>query len=171
MDFAPHKKFVATDKGSICYFVAGPETSTQTVMLLHGLSSNHTTWLTFMEMLATFGIRSIAPDLRGHGFSEKSKQKTWYTFPVFAEDIHRIADEEHLQKFDVVGYSFGGYIALAYAAEHPETLRSLSLVKRKLHESIALRTIFAICPRARHIPGTVLAWLSRPRRARAVSLF
>jgi pimeloyl-ACP methyl ester carboxylesterase len=162
MDFAPHKKFVATSKGSICYFVAGPETSTQTVMLLHGLSSNHTTWLTFMETLATFGIRSIAPDLRGHGFSEKSKQKTWYTFPVFAEDIHRIADEEHLQKFDVVGYSFGGYIALAYAAEHPETLRSLSLVSANFMNPLHYGPFSPFAPAlATFLDGA--AWLSRPQ--------
>ena len=61
----------------------GPRQSARTVMLLHGLSSNHTTWLNFMETLAARGIRSIAPDLRGHGFSDKSKHKAWYALSVF----------------------------------------------------------------------------------------
>ncbi len=162
MDFIPEKKAVATGKGDISYFTAGPATSTQTVMLLHGLSSNHTTWLTLMEKLATKGIRSIAPDLRGHGFSDMSKQKAWYTFPVFADDIRRIAEQEQLQKFDMVGYSFGGYVALAYAAANPEALRSLALVSTNFMNPLHYGPFSMITT-----PGIVfldiMAWLTYPQ--------
>jgi pimeloyl-ACP methyl ester carboxylesterase len=162
MNFIPEKKFATTSKGDICYFTAGPATSAQTVMLLHGLSSNHTTWLNFMETLAARGIRSIAPDLRGHGFSDKSKHKASYELPVFVEDIRRIALREHLQKFDVVGYSFGGYVALAYAAAHPATVRSLSLVSANFMNPLHYGPFSPFAPALAAFLDC-LAWLSRPQ--------
>jgi pimeloyl-ACP methyl ester carboxylesterase len=162
MDLTLEKKSVATDKGNISYFAAGPATSTQTVVLLHGLSSNHTTWLTLMEKLAAQGIRSIAPDLRGHGLSDMSKEKSWYTFPVFAQDIRRITEQERLRKFDMVGYSFGGYIAIAYAAAHPESLRSLALVSTNFMNPLRYGPFSAITR-----PGILfldtMAWLAYPQ--------
>jgi pimeloyl-ACP methyl ester carboxylesterase len=163
MNFVPEKKTVATDKGDIYYFTAGPAESAQTVMLLHGLSSNHTTWLTLMEKLSAQGVRSIAPDLRGHGFSDMSKEKSWYTFPVFTEDIRRIALQEQLQKFDMVGYSFGGYIALAYAAAYPESLRSLALASTNFVNPLRYGPFSAITPAGIAFLDT-LAWLTYPQR-------
>jgi pimeloyl-ACP methyl ester carboxylesterase len=162
MDFTPQKKIIETGKGNICYFMAGPADAKQTVMLLHGLSSNHTTWLAFMETLAAQSIRCIAPDLRGHGFSDMSKQKAWYTFPVFADDIRRIAREERLQKFDMVGYSFGGYVALAYAIAHPDSLRSLALVSTNFMNPLQYGPFSRFTPAAIAFCETV-AWLTRPQ--------
>lgn len=162
MDFVPLKKYVATEKGDIYYFTAGPASSDQTVILLHGLSSNHTTWLALMETLAKQGIRSIAPDLRGHGFSDKSKRKAWYVLPVFVEDIHHIVLQEQLQKMDMVGYSFGGYIALAYAAAYPASLRTLALVSANFMNPLHYKSFSPWAPAlATFLDG--IAWLSYPQ--------
>jgi len=162
MDFAPEKKFVATGRGDIYYFAAGPAESARTVMLLHGLSSNHTTWLPLMEILAARGIRSIAPDLRGHGFSDKSKNRSWYSLDVFSDDIRRIVLAEQLQKFDMVGYSFGGYIAIAYAAEKSESLRSLTLVSANFMNPLRYGSFSFMAPAlVAFVSG--LAWLCYPQ--------
>lgn len=160
MDFNPEKKFVVTNKGKIYYFAAGPIASSQTVVLLHGLSSNHTTWLPFMKILAAWGIRSIAPDLRGHGFSDQSKERAWYALPVFAEDIYRIAEQERLQKFDMVGYSFGGYVALAYAGAHPASLHTLTLISANSMNPLYYRTLSPLAPVIAAFFES-LAWLCR----------
>jgi pimeloyl-ACP methyl ester carboxylesterase len=163
MDFTPDKKFITTDKGDIYYFTAGPVVSPRTVMLLHGLSSNHTTWLPFMEKLASLGIRSIAPDLRGHGFSDKSKHKSWYVLSAFADDICRIARAEQLQKFDMVGYSFGGYVALSYAAANPESLRSLAIVSANFMNPLHYRRPFSALAPLCAAFANGLAWLTYPQ--------
>jgi pimeloyl-ACP methyl ester carboxylesterase len=165
MNFSPEKKSIVTDKGDIYYFTAGPEESDQAVILLHGLSSNHTTWLTLMEKLAAQGIRSIAPDLRGHGFSDKSKKKDWYALSIFTKDVRQIIEKERLQKFDMVGYSFGGYIALAYAAENPETLRSLALVSTNFMNPLHYGP-FSAFAKASSAFCNAMAWLTYPQRRR-----
>ncbi len=162
MDFVPLKKFARTDKGDICYFVAGPASSDRTVVLLHGLSSNHTTWLPFMETLAAQGIQSIAPDLRGHGFSDKSKHKAWYALPVFVEDIRCIALTEQLQKMDIVGYSFGGYVALAYAATYPASLRTLTLVSANFMNPLHYKPFSFLAPALAAFLNCI-AWISYPQ--------
>ncbi|MGB7957911.1 MAG: alpha/beta hydrolase [Minisyncoccia bacterium] len=162
MSFSPEKKSVATDKGDICYFIAGPAAGDHAVMLLHGLSSNHTTWLPLMETLAAQGIRSVAPDLRGHGFSDKSKRKAWYTLPVFVEDVRRIAEQERLQKMDMVGYSFGGYVALSYAAAYPASLRTLALVSANFMNPLHYKPFSFLAPAlATLVDGA--GWLFRPQ--------
>ena len=161
MDLSLEKKYLRTDKGDVCYFIAGPAHPAQTVMLLHGLSSNHTTWLALMKMLAESGIRTIAPDLRGHGFSDKTREKSHYALPVFAEDIRRIAQAERLQKFDMVGYSFGGYVALSYAAAYPASLRSLTLVSTNFMNPLHYRFFSPLAP-ALVAFAESLAWLSSP---------
>ena len=162
MNFSPEKKSVATGTGDIFYFTAGPAASARTVMLLHGLSSNHTTWLTFMETLAARGIRVIAPDIRGHGFSDKSKRKAWYALPVFVEDVRRIAKQEQLQKFDMVGYSFGGYVAISYAGTYPGSLRTLSLVSANFMNPLHYGPLSPFAPvLAVFVSG--LAWLTYPQ--------
>jgi pimeloyl-ACP methyl ester carboxylesterase len=162
MSFSLEKKVVATEKGGIYYFVAGPASSARSVMLLHGLSSNHTTWLPLMKTLAGQGIRCIAPDLRGHGFSDKSKKKAWYALPVFAEDVRRIAREERLQKMDMVGYSFGGYVALAYAAAYPASLRTLALVSANFMNPLRYTSFSFLAPALATLVDGV-AWLSLPQ--------
>ena len=160
--FIPEKKSITTDKGDVYYFVAGPKKSGRTVMLLHGLSSNHTTWLPFMEKLVDMGVRVVAPDLRGHGFSDKSKRKEWYELPVFVEDVRRIALAERLQKFDMVGYSFGGYVATAYAAAHPKSLRSLALVSANFMNPLHYGPFSALAPFCVKLANDI-AWLIQPQ--------
>jgi pimeloyl-ACP methyl ester carboxylesterase len=162
MDFMPEKRFIKTDQGDIFYFTAGPATGERAVVLLHGLSSNHTTWLPLMETLAKQGVRSIAPDLRGHGFSDKSKHRTRYTLPIFVRDIRLIAEQEQLQKIDLVGYSFGGYVALAYAAAYPASLRTLALVSTNFMNPLHYGPFSRLAPAlATLVDGA--GWLSYPQ--------
>lgn len=162
MNLHSEKKSVATKKGSIVYFAAGPKDAPRTAMLLHGLSSNHTTWLNFMERFATENIRTIVPDLRGHGFSDQSKKRDWYDFSVFADDLAAIAEQEQLSAFDLTGYSFGGYVAITYAAAHPEKLRSLALVSANFMNPLRYGRFSPIAPAAAAFVDS-LAWLTYPQ--------
>ena len=170
MNFHPEKRSVATEKGSIVYFTAGPEDASRTAVLLHGLSSNHTTWLNFMERFAAENIRTIVPDLRGHGFSDQSKKRPWYAFPVFAEDLAAIADRERLSAFDLTGYSFGGYVALAFAAAYPDKLRSLALVSANFMNPLHYGRFSKIAPAAATFVDS-LAWLTYPQSLRKYRYF
>ncbi|MFA5098902.1 MAG: alpha/beta hydrolase [Candidatus Paceibacterota bacterium] len=122
------QKSAETGKGKIAYFCDMSFPGRPTVVLLHGLSSNHTTWEGPMKFLHERKYNVLAPDLRGHGFSDKSKNKELYRMPVFSDDLNKIIKKENINNFVLVGYSFGGQIALEYIDKHPENVKGLILI-------------------------------------------
>ena len=123
-----NQKFIETANGRIYYFLDQPYPERPTVIFLHGLSANHTTGDNITDALRHFQLNFLLPDLRGHGHSDKSKNKDFYKLSVFTEDLKKIIQQENLSKVILIGYSFGGYIALDYAAKNPASVASLILI-------------------------------------------
>ncbi|OGF51694.1 hypothetical protein A3H04_03505 [Candidatus Giovannonibacteria bacterium RIFCSPLOWO2_12_FULL_43_11c] len=122
------KKTIESSRGTICYFKTAHVSGRPTVIFLHGLSANHTTWLNIMEKIAANGYNAIAPDIRGHGESDMAKERSRYRLEIFSNDIELIVKNEGLEKFVLVGYSFGGGIAIDYTIKHPSRVFGLVLV-------------------------------------------
>lgn len=122
------QKFIETAQGQIFYHTDRSFVGTPTVVFLHGLSSNHTTWINIMAKLHESGYNSLALDLRGHGHSDKRKHRANYKFPIFSADLKQILDQENLNKVILAGYSFGGYIALDFINRHPKQVAGLILI-------------------------------------------
>jgi pimeloyl-ACP methyl ester carboxylesterase len=135
-------KFVETGKGRIYYkFIAGaisrsreiapaaePIFAKPTLIFLHGLSANHTTWTAVAEQFNRLGYDCLLPDMRGHGYSDKTKSRSLYHLPVFADDLDLIFKKENLSEVVLIGYSFGGSVALRYAVDHPGSVKNLVLI-------------------------------------------
>jgi pimeloyl-ACP methyl ester carboxylesterase len=56
----------------------------RTALLIHGLIDDHGTWHDVIPELVTRGYRVLAPDLRGHGHSDRCDD---YRLAEFAEDL------------------------------------------------------------------------------------
>jgi proline iminopeptidase len=77
--------------------------------------------------LARHGIRLIIPDQRGHGESSSGKDAE-YTHGTWAADARGLAQHLGLPRFALLGHSYGGFLALEYAARWPRSLTHLILV-------------------------------------------
>lgn len=103
-----------------------PERPRACLVFLHGFGGWATQWKHQLRVLADDN-RVIAPDLRGHGHSDKPHSA--YTMQEFLDDLHALLDQLDVQEpFFLAGHSFGGAIAAEYAAAHPDRLRGLILV-------------------------------------------
>ncbi|KKR21333.1 MAG: Carboxylesterase (Est-1) [Parcubacteria group bacterium GW2011_GWE2_39_37] len=122
------KDFVRTALGNIHYFYNDSFAEKATVVFLHGLSANHTTWLETAEILHHNGFNFLALDLRGHGMSDKSSVKEFYQIKTFAEDLGLVLAKENISKFFLVGYSFGGVVALDYVLNQKNLPRGMVLI-------------------------------------------
>jgi pimeloyl-ACP methyl ester carboxylesterase len=110
----PNVKLWVTDTG-------GPG---DPVILLHANTGTTENWQKQTPFVAQAGYRVIAFDRPGWG---KSIVDPGVKPISAAENLDALADHLKLNKFHLVGVAGGGYIALDYAAWHPERLNSLVL--------------------------------------------
>ncbi|MFN7671647.1 MAG: alpha/beta fold hydrolase [Planctomycetota bacterium] len=97
-------------------------------VLLHGYPLDHRMW-DAVRHGELAGRRTLAAlDLRGHGDSPAAGDDA-HAMERFADDVAAVvAALAPDGRADVIGLSMGGYAALAFAARHPQRLRSLALV-------------------------------------------
>ena len=72
--------------------------------------------------------RVITFDHRGHGDSPNTGDAPTYTFDQLVADMSSLVDRLGLDRFDLLGHSMGGVVAMRYALRHPERVRSLVLM-------------------------------------------
>lgn len=107
----------------IRYYVAGRG---EPVVLIHGYGASVVTnWRMSGCMDALAGqYRVLAPDLRGHGHSEKPLHASDYSTSQLAEDVLAVLDNEGIGAARIVGYSMGGMVALHLLLEFPDRVRA-----------------------------------------------
>ncbi|MFS3127009.1 alpha/beta fold hydrolase [Nocardioides sp. Bht2] len=97
------------------------------VVLLHGFPQRGSSWDQVAEILHQQGFRTFAPDQRGYSPGARPKGRKPYRVPELVSDIaaliDRIGEPVHL-----VGHDWGSIVAWSTAAEHPESIRSLTAV-------------------------------------------
>jgi pimeloyl-ACP methyl ester carboxylesterase len=87
------------------------------VFLVHGWCCDHTYFAPQVRHFAARGHRVVAVDLRGHGESDKPRQR--YAMQDFADDLAWMYQRLELTKPVVVGHSMGGIVAFDLAARYP----------------------------------------------------
>ncbi len=95
------------------------------LLLLHGLACDHTTWTPVIDRLAR-KYTVIAPDLLGHGLSDKPRAD--YTLGGYANGMRDLITVLGIDKVTVVGHSFGGGVAMQFAYQFPERTQRVMLV-------------------------------------------
>lgn len=95
------------------------------LVLIHGLLGNLAFWYfsVLPELLRDF--RVCLYDMRGHGRSDMPR--SGYRSAEMAEDLRGLLDHLGIEHAHVAGHSFGGAVALHYAAHYPQRVLSLTL--------------------------------------------
>jgi len=96
-----------------------------TILLVHGMAGSSRTWREVLPSLAGHH-RVLAPDLVGHGRSEKPPGD--YSLGAFANLLRDLLDALGIEHVTVVGQSLGGGIAMQFAYQFPERVDRLVLV-------------------------------------------
>jgi proline-specific peptidase len=101
-----------------------PSTSQLPIVLVHGGPGSPSFYLEPLEALGD-ERRVIVYDQLGAGRSDFGPQPEHWNIPDFVEDLHRLTTELGLDRFHLLGHSWGGMLALAYVAAHPGRVVSL----------------------------------------------
>jgi non-heme chloroperoxidase len=94
------------------------------LVLLHGYPDSWQSWSPIMPLLPD-RYRVIAPDLRGHGDSDRPAGG--YTTADMARDVIALLDARGVRRAVLVGHSMGSFVAQEIAVQAPERVSALVL--------------------------------------------
>ncbi len=103
----------------------GPEQGLP-VIALHGWLDNANSFARLAPRLK--GLRIVALDLAGHGYSEHRPPGAGYALADYAHDVLRVAEQLGWQRFALMGHSLGAIICVQLAAALPERVSHLALI-------------------------------------------
>lgn len=95
------------------------------LVLLHGLASQSHIYDLVAPLLAK-SLRVVALDQRGHG--ESGAPDSGYDFASVGADLAAFFDALGFRRAVIVGHSWGGNVALEFAATHPNRVAALVFV-------------------------------------------
>ena len=95
------------------------------ILLIHGLSCNMTVWKEYIPIFLSWGHQIIAPDLRGHG---KSDKKADISFEKAAKDLKLILKKEGIEGVIILANCFGVGVALNYCKLYGESVRKMVFI-------------------------------------------
>ena len=93
------------------------------LLLLHAAAGSSTAWAEQTPMFVAAGYRVIAIDMRGFGRTraQPGKEAAGST----AGDIEALVEKLGLPPFYLLGTAFGGFGAIEYALDNPDSLKAL----------------------------------------------
>lgn len=100
----------------------------EAVVLLHGFPEAGSSWSGMTPGLVAAGYRVLAPDQRGYSPGARPSGAAAYRLDRLVADVLSLADNAGLDRFHVVGHDWGGAVAWALAASHPDRLRTLAVL-------------------------------------------
>jgi pimeloyl-ACP methyl ester carboxylesterase len=104
--------------------------------LLHGVGLNQSIWAEQVKALAS-DFQVITYDLLGHGGSAAVTASA--PLSNWVGQLYDVVRDLALEKFTLMGFSFGGLIAQAYAAQHSRMIDRLVLMSTVYDRSEAER--------------------------------
>lgn len=104
----------------------GSTAATEAVVFVHGNPGTGSDWTSLLEPVGQFG-RGVALDMPGFGNADKPKSFT-YTVDGYATHLAGALDQLGITRAHVVAHDFGGPWALAWAAAHPDSFASATLI-------------------------------------------
>ncbi len=97
-----------------------------TILILHGWGSGAKNWNQVRKLLEKQGYKVFVPDLPG--FGENPPPKEAWTISDYTIWVEKFAVKNNLDRFFLMGHSFGGSVAVKFTLKYPKKIKKLFLV-------------------------------------------
>lgn len=98
------------------------------LIFVHG-STGDLSWATAHAAALSSDLRAVSYSRRFHSPNDPPHDDDRYALQVHVADLASFLDELDFDPAHIVGHSYGAYVAVALAIEHPELVRSLVLAE------------------------------------------
>ncbi len=109
------------------YLAAGP-TYGKPVILLHGFPQFADVWIPLLDKLGALGFRAMALEQRGYSPKARPIDVEEYSLSKLNADVLALVDHLGWPRFHLIGHDWGGFLAWALAAKHPDRVQSLTVL-------------------------------------------
>ena len=106
---------------------AGPSDG-EPVVLLHGFPQDASAWDRVAPALHQHGLRTLAPNQRGYCAGARPEGRSPYRLRETTADVLALLDDAGLKSAHIVGHDWGGIVAWALGAWHPDRVRTLTVL-------------------------------------------
>lgn len=106
-----------------------PADDVDTVVLIHGFLDLAWGWEETVKSGLGGRYHVVAPDLRGHGDSDRVGAGGYYHFADYVADVASLIEKLAGPRVSLVGHSMGGSVASYYAGTFPERVHRLALLE------------------------------------------
>ncbi len=132
--FPPRGRFVEAAGAKIHYVEMGPASPEGAVIVLvHGASGNAGDMVASLMPALAEHHRVLAFDRPGHGWSERPRLLEMTNPATQAHVLHEALSKLGVGKPVMLGHSWGGAVATAYALEFPDALSGLLVLSGATH--------------------------------------
>lgn len=123
-----HVQAVRFPDGERLQVVRAGEPAAPVVLLLHGWGGSAYNFRRMIGPLVAGGLSVVAPELRGHGGSDKPLDHSKYSSGAMVAQVIALLDQLGIRPAVVVGHSIGGAITLDLAVARPDLVPAAVLV-------------------------------------------
>lgn len=133
-----------------------PDPGRPTVLLIHGFLDSAWGWDATCRAGLADRFHVVAPDMRGHGDSDRAGAGGYYHFADYLADVAALLDHLPDGPLAIAGHSMGGTIASYFAGVFPERACRLALLEGMGPAELPLAQ-----------PDRIRAWIAGWRKARS----
>ncbi|WP_432561187.1 alpha/beta fold hydrolase [Kineococcus sp. SYSU DK003] len=108
---------------------AGPATG-EVVVCLHGFPQGPEAYDAVVPRLTAQGLRVLVPEQRGYCATARPPRPRDYALRELVADVLAVADAAGAERVHLLGHDWGGVVAWATAAWHPDRVASLTVLSQ-----------------------------------------
>jgi pimeloyl-ACP methyl ester carboxylesterase len=102
------------------------KTASETIVMIHGMLTNLSVFYLKIAPKLAEKYHIVLYDMRGHGLSEIAS--SGYDLSSMSNDLCELLTVLGLKKVHLVGYSYGGMVALYTVMHHPEKIGKIAII-------------------------------------------
>jgi len=149
------ENYLHVEGGKIWYQVIGSHKKGVPLVIIHGGPGYPSYYLENLKKLAT-DRPVIFYDQLGCGRSGNPQKESLWTVNRYIKELHQLVAHLHFQKLNILGHSWGGYLAAAYVLKYPSKVNALILASPFLSTRQWMRTMNRYLKQLPHSWGKVI---------------
>jgi len=110
----------------IFYELRGNVNSKETIAFFNGVMASVSSWAYYVPVFERLGFKVLLHDFKGQLLSDKPAGP--YTFREHAAEAKSLMDQLGIDRVHLVGTSYGGEVALRFAIDYPDMVKSLCVI-------------------------------------------